>query len=95
MRASRNRLRVLLGATVIVAVVVIALYAVRPTPTIGPEQSDTFTLGTAILVAGYFLFPVFALAAAGLLLIALMLLAGAATERRRSAREAVSVRRDR
>ena len=52
MRASRSLLRVLLGATLIVAVVVTALSAVRPTPTLGPEQSDTFTLGTAILVAG-------------------------------------------
>jgi hypothetical protein len=41
------------------------------------------------------LFPVLALVAAGLLLIALMLLARAAIERRRMAREAVSVRKDR
>jgi hypothetical protein len=72
---------------VTVAGVVTALYAFRPTPTIGPGQSDTFTVGTAILVAGYLLFPVLALLAAGLLLIALMLLAGAAIERRRAARE--------
>jgi hypothetical protein len=94
-RASRNLLRVLLGATVIVAVVVTALYAVRPAPTLAHEQSDTFTVGTAILVAGYFVFPVLALVAAALLLIALMLLAGAAIERRRLAGEAVSVRKDR
>jgi uncharacterized membrane protein len=76
-----NLLRVLLAAGVIVAVVVTALYAVRPTPTLGPGHSDTFTLSTAILVAGYFLFPVLAFVAAALLLIALMLLAGAAIER--------------
>lgn len=71
-----------------------ALYVVRPTPTLEPRQSDTFTLGTAILVAGYLMFPVLALLAAGLLLIALMLLAGAAAERRRAARESVAVRKD-
>jgi hypothetical protein len=50
-------------------------------------EPGRFSLGTAILVAGYLLFPVLALLAAGLLLIALMLLAGAAAERRRAGRD--------
>jgi hypothetical protein len=50
-------------------------------------EPGRFSLGTAILVAGYLLFPVLALLAAGLLLIALMLFAGAAIERRRAARK--------
>ena len=50
-------------------------------------EPGRFSLGTAILVAGYFLFPVLALLAAGLLLIALMLFVGALVERRRASRE--------
>ncbi len=95
LRASRIFFAVLLVAAVVVAVAVTVLYAVRPTPTLRPGQPDAFTLGTAILVAGYLLFPVLALLAAALLLIALMLLAGPAAERRRAAREAVSVHKDR
>jgi hypothetical protein len=50
-------------------------------------EPGRFSVGTAILVAGYLLFPVLALLAAGLLLIALMLFAGAAVERRRAGRD--------
>lgn len=48
-------------------------------------QPSRFSLGTAILVAGYVLLPILAILAAGLLLISAMLLAGAAIERRRIA----------
>jgi hypothetical protein len=50
-------------------------------------EPGRFGLGTAILVAGYLLLPVLALLAVGLLLIALMLFAGAAAERRRAGRD--------
>jgi len=50
-------------------------------------EPGRFSLGTAILIAGYLLFPVLALLAAGLLLIALMLFVGAAVERRRAGRD--------
>lgn len=94
MRASKILLGILGAAAVIVAVVVTLLYANRPAPNLATGQPDTFTVGTAILVAGYLLFPVLALLAAASLLIALMLLGGAAVERRRAAREADSMRED-
>ena len=49
-----------------------------------PAGSDgTFSTGIAILVVGYLLWPVLALLAGGLLLIALLLAIASATERRR------------
>lgn len=63
----------------------VLLYMVRPTasnPATG--QPDPFTLSTAIVVAGYLAFPALMLLGSGLLLIALMLLAGHAIERRRT-----------
>ena len=45
-------------------------------------ERDTFTVGTAVLVAAYLLFPVFLVLAGGLGLIALLLIVGAAIERR-------------
>ena len=44
---------------------------------------NQFTLGMAILIVGYLLFPLLAVLAVGLLLISLMLIAGHAIERRR------------
>lgn len=64
----------------------VLLYVVRRTassPATG--QRDPFTLGTAIVVAGYLAFPALMLLGSGLLLIALMLLAAHAIERRRTA----------
>jgi uncharacterized membrane protein YgdD (TMEM256/DUF423 family) len=48
-------------------------------------QSDRFTVGTAVVVVGYLMFPALAILSLGLLLVALMLLAAYAIERGRSA----------
>jgi uncharacterized membrane protein len=80
---------VLLATAAIAAVAVTVWYAIQPTPTTGPGEPETFTLGMSILVAGYVLFPVLALLALALLILALMLLAGAAAERRRAAKESL------
>jgi hypothetical protein len=56
-------------------------------------QPDGFTVVTAILLVGYLLFPLLGLLALGLLVIALMLLAGAAVERRRAIRDASRIDR--
>jgi ABC-type Na+ efflux pump permease subunit len=76
-----------LAIAVIVAVGVGLLYVGRPTPDLD-GQPDNFTIGTAILVVGYFLFPILALVASGLLFIALLLLIASGFERRRANREA-------
>jgi hypothetical protein len=49
-RGSRISLGILGAAAVTFAVVVAALYTNQPTPSLGTEQPDTFTLATAILV---------------------------------------------
>ena len=85
LKAFRVFLRAVLAATVVVACGVLLMNAVRPTTSdLGSGQPDTFTIGTAILVVGYLLFPVVALLAAALLLVALMLLVASAIERRRA-----------
>jgi hypothetical protein len=89
LRVAKIFVSVLLATAAIVAVAVTVWDAIRPTPTTGPGEPETFTLGTSILVAGYVLFPVLALLALGLLILALMLLAGAAAERRRAAKESL------
>lgn len=50
------------------------LYATRPPPILASGQPDPFTVGTAIVLVGYFLFPVLALLAAVLPVVALLLL---------------------
>lgn len=60
------------------------LYATRPPPILASGQPDPFTVGTAILVVGYFLFPVLALLAAALPLVALLLVGAHLIESRRA-----------
>ena len=59
----------------------VVIYSFQSPATTG--DGNQFTVGTAILVVGYLLFPLLAVLAAGLLLISLMLIAGEAIERRR------------
>jgi hypothetical protein len=77
---------VALTVAVIVAVGVGILYAVRPTPDLA-GQPDKFTIGTAVIVVGYLLFPILAVLAPALLLISLLLLIATAMERRRASRD--------
>jgi hypothetical protein len=70
-----------IGALVL-SVALVALSVVRP-ELVSP-QPGTFSIGTAIVVAGYFLFPILVVIAGALLLLALMLFIGAAIERRRA-----------
>lgn len=51
------------------------VYATRPPPILASGQPDPFNVWTAILLVGYFLYPVLGLLAAGLLLVALLLVA--------------------
>ena len=78
---------VLTGAigALVLSVSLVALSVVRP-ELVSP-QPGTFGIGMAIVVAGYFLFPMLILIAGGLLLLAMMLLIGASIERRRADRE--------
>ena len=70
-----------LGVLSVVFVLGIAVYVWLPAPLAQTESS--FTVGTAILVAGYLMFPVLAILAAGLLLIALLLFVAHLQEGRR------------
>jgi len=84
-----TRSKVALGAVVVAAVVVAlslaVLYVAGPAPSdLGSGQPDKFTIGTAIVIVGYLLFPILVLLGPALLLIALMLLVGAAIEGRRA-----------
>jgi uncharacterized membrane protein len=73
------------AATVVGLVAVVGaavICGLQPTPSgAAPNQ---FTIGTAVLFVGYLVFPILALLALGLFLIALMLITGDAIERRRS-----------
>ena len=60
------------------------MYATRPPPILASGQPDPFTVGTAILLVGYFLFPLLAVLAAVLLLVALLLVAAHLIESRRA-----------
>ena len=71
-------------AAAVVAVGVALLYATRPPPILASGQPDPFTVGTAILLVGYFLFPVLALLAAALPLVALLLVGAHLIESRRA-----------
>ena len=69
---------------IVVALGVVLLYAIRPPSILASGQPDPFTVGTAILLVGYFLFPVLGLLAAVLLLVALLLVAVHLVESRRA-----------
>jgi hypothetical protein len=69
-----------------VALGVALVYAMRPPPVVASGQSDPFTVWTATLVVAYFLFPVLALLAGGLLLVALLLFVAHLIESRRDKR---------
>jgi len=84
-----TRSKVVLGGVVAAAVIVTlalaVLYVAGPAPSgVGAGQPDKLTIGTAIAVVGYLSFPILVLLGPALLLIALMLLVGAAIERRRA-----------
>lgn len=51
-----------------------------------PDGGHAFTVGTAILIAGYLTFPILALLAIGLLVVALLLIFGQLIESRRPPR---------
>jgi FtsH-binding integral membrane protein len=74
---------VMVAATAIVAFGFLLLWALRPAPDLASGPQETFTVWTAILVLGYLLFPVLVAIGPALLVIALLLLAGVAIERRR------------
>ena len=69
-----------LGIVSVFAVLGFALYACSAS---SDRTESSFTVGTAILVAGYLIFPVLGLLAAGFLLIALLLFLAHLVERRR------------
>ncbi len=83
MSASRALFVVAITSAVVSGTIVL-LFVVRPA--LGSPQPGVFTIREAIVVAGYFLFPVLMLVAGALMLIAVILLLGAAVERRRSDR---------
>ena len=70
-----------LGVVSIVFVFGIAAYVWLSAP-LG-QTGSSFTVGTAILVAGYLMFPVLVILAAGLLLIVLLLFLAHLQERHR------------
>jgi uncharacterized membrane protein len=77
------RRALLLVAGAVLGLEVIAVVVGVPSP-----EAGTFTSWTAVIVAGYFLFPVLGVIAGGLLLISLLLMIGAAIERRRTGADA-------
>jgi hypothetical protein len=79
--------RSVLMVTLILLVVAAAdLYAFPRSLDVSFAAPGRWDLGMAIVVAGYLMFPVLALLVAGLLLSALLVLAGAALERRLTTR---------
>ncbi len=62
---------------------VILLYVSWPAASSPMERTDTFTVGTAILILGYVFYPVLAFVAVAFVVIAVMLLAAQIVERRR------------
>ena len=77
----------------VVALGIALVYVMRPPPIVASGQPDPFTVWTAIVVVGYFLFPVLALLAAELLLVALLLVGAHLIESSRVAGKS-GVRRD-
>ena len=71
-----------LGVVFVVCVFGIAVYVWLSAPL--DQTGSSFTVGTAILVAGYIMFPVLAILAGGLLLIAVLLFVAHLQERRAS-----------
>ena len=69
----------------VAAVAVALIYLSWPVASAASASpSDTFTIGTALLVLGYFLYPVLALIASSLLVVASMLVIARVVERRRA-----------
>jgi hypothetical protein len=62
-------------AAAVVAVGVALVYATRPPPILATGQPDPFTVGMAILMVGYFLFPFLAFLAVALPFVAVLLVA--------------------
>ena len=81
MAIARSRAGVAGIAALGVVLGAIVIYGLQSLATNG--EGNQFTVGTAILVVGYLLFPLLAVLAVGLLLISLMLTAGHAIERGR------------
>ena len=82
---SKRHICAIASGALIVALVAVFLYVARPSassPATG--QPDPFTLGSAIVVAGYVAFPALLLVGLGMPLVALVLLAAHAIERRRA-----------
>jgi hypothetical protein len=84
-----KRSKIVAGGVVTVAVILTlglaVVYVAGPARSdFGTGQADKFTIGTAIVVAGYLVFPVLVLLGPALLLIALMLFVASAIERRRA-----------
>jgi hypothetical protein len=71
-----------------VAGAVLGLEVIAMVVGVPSSEAGTFTIWTAVIVAGYFLFPVLGVIAGGLLLISLLLMIGAAIERRRTGADA-------
>jgi hypothetical protein len=73
--------------TLILLVIAAAvLYAFPRSLDVSLAAPGRWDLGMAVVVAGYLMFPMLALLAAGLFLIAVLLLAGAGLERRLATR---------
>ena len=84
MKRFRIRSLVVLVVVPVIALGAALLYASRPAfSNLGAGQPDPFTVGTAILVVGYMIFPVLALIAAVLLLVAMLLVLAQLIESRR------------
>ncbi len=77
-----NRSRVIVAAVLTLLLAGGVVYAVSPA-SFEIARPGEFGSGMAIVVLGYVLYPVLVLLAAGLLVVALMMLVGASIERRR------------
>lgn len=80
-----KRTRLLSLVAVVIVMSVGLLYSAWPRSA-DPDGGHAFTVSTAILIAGYLTFPILALLAIGLLLVALLLVVGQVIEGRRPPR---------
>jgi len=80
-RAMKRYSSILLFVTAVAIALIYLYWPVASRVSGGP--SGEFTVGTAILIAGYVLYPVLTFVAVALLVIALMLLVAGVMERRR------------
>lgn len=84
MKRLRSPSLVVLGAVLVFALGAALVSTARPAQSnLGGGQPEQFTVGTAILVVGYLLFPILALIAAVLLLVAVLLVVAHLIELRR------------